>query len=235
MEKTRRFGDRKDGRLLRELDSMHYIVPLLYPNRCDNEAYISERIDLTNINAFLERKNAEGPEYKYNLFQIIVAAMVKTITLRPKMNRFIANRNIYQRGEVSASFVVKKEFADDGGEALAFLHSVPEDTIDTIKFEVQALDADCHRLFAVRLNFNLALADDLVLVLADLIALRQIGIEIVLPVEPAPRVDLCVEAKARAHGLLDAELIDHRQHAGHRRVHERDVCVWIAAISRARA
>jgi hypothetical protein len=136
MEKTRRFGDRKDGRLLRELDSMHYIVPLLYPNRCDNEAYISERIDLTNINAFLERKNAEGPEYKYNLFQIIVAAMVKTITLRPKMNRFIANRNIYQRGEVSASFVVKKEFADDGGEALAFLHSVPEDTIDTIHSKI---------------------------------------------------------------------------------------------------
>ena len=68
MEKTRRFGDRKDGRLLRELDSMHYIVPLLYPNRCDNEAYISERIDLTNINAFLERKNAEGPEYKYIIF-----------------------------------------------------------------------------------------------------------------------------------------------------------------------
>ena len=33
----RRPGDRKDGRLLRELDPMHYIVPLLYPNRCDND------------------------------------------------------------------------------------------------------------------------------------------------------------------------------------------------------
>ena len=56
MEKPkRRLGDRKDGRLLRELDAMHFIVPLLYPNRCDNEAYISERIDLTNINAYLAK------------------------------------------------------------------------------------------------------------------------------------------------------------------------------------
>jgi hypothetical protein len=57
----RKFGDRKDGRLLRELDSMHYIVPLLYPNRCDNEAYISERIDLTNMRDFLDRKTRKTP------------------------------------------------------------------------------------------------------------------------------------------------------------------------------
>ena len=43
----RRRGDRRDGRLLRELDSLHFITGIIYPNRCDNEAYISERIDLT--------------------------------------------------------------------------------------------------------------------------------------------------------------------------------------------
>jgi hypothetical protein len=131
-EKARRLGDRRDGRLLRDLDSMHYIVPLLYPNRCDNEAFISEKIDLTKTNEYLEKRNAENPAYRYNLFQLIVAAAMKTLTLRPKMNRFIAHRNIYQRNEVSASFVVKKEFADNGGEALAFLHTVPSDTLDTI-------------------------------------------------------------------------------------------------------
>ena len=47
MADKRRLGDRKDGRLLRDLDAMHYIVPIIYPNRCDNEAFISERIDLT--------------------------------------------------------------------------------------------------------------------------------------------------------------------------------------------
>ena len=50
-KKKRRWGDRKDGVLLRDLDGMHFITPLIYPNRCDNEAYIRETIDLTNMNA----------------------------------------------------------------------------------------------------------------------------------------------------------------------------------------
>ena len=53
----RRRGDRRDGVLLRELDSLHYITGIIYPNRCDNEAYVSLRIDLTAMNEYLARKN----------------------------------------------------------------------------------------------------------------------------------------------------------------------------------
>lgn len=132
----RKRGDRKDGRLLRELDPMHFIVPIIHPNRCDNEAFLSECIDLSNAMEYLEKLNGNNPEYKYNLFQLIVCAMLKTITLRPKMNRFIANRNVYERNEVSAAFVVKKIFSDKGEEALAFLHAKPEDTLFTVHDEI---------------------------------------------------------------------------------------------------
>lgn len=133
---AKKFGDRKDGVMLKDISAMHYVMPLMYPNRCDNEAFISERIDLTNVMAYLEKKNAGDPQYKYNLFQIMVTAMLKVITLRPKMNRFIANQTMYQRNEVSAAFTIKKVFSDDGGEALAFIHSKPTDTIDTIHNEL---------------------------------------------------------------------------------------------------
>ena len=133
---ARKWGDRRDGTLLRNIDSMHYIMPLMYPNRCDNEAFVSEQIDLTAVNAYLARKNADNPEYRYNLFQLIVTAILKTITLRPKMNYFVANYNMYERNEVSAAFTIKKIFADNGGEALAFLHSKPTDNIDTVHDEI---------------------------------------------------------------------------------------------------
>ncbi len=133
---ARKWGDRKDGKKLRDIHSMHLIMPLMYPNRCDNEAFISECIDLTNINAYLEQKNADGPEYKYNLFQVMITAVLKTITLRPKMNRFIANKTMYQHNDVSASFTVKKIFSDNGAEALAQIHSKDTDTIDTIHDEI---------------------------------------------------------------------------------------------------
>lgn len=132
----RRLGDRRDATLVRDIDSMHFIMPLMYPNRCDNEAFMSETIDLTNVMAFLEEKNAASPEYKYNLFQVMVTALLKTITLRPQLNRFYANYNLYQRNEVSAAFTIKKVFSDKGEEALAFIHSKPEDTFESIHNEI---------------------------------------------------------------------------------------------------
>ena len=133
---ARKLGDRKDGVYLREISSMHAIMPLIYPNRCDNEAYISECIDLANIRAYLEQKNADSPAYAYNLFQVVVTAILKVITLRPKMNRFIANQTMYQRKEVSAAFTVKKLFDDDGAEALAQIRTKGNETIEDIHGEI---------------------------------------------------------------------------------------------------
>jgi hypothetical protein len=61
--------------------------------------------------------------------------------------------------------------------------------------------------------------------LADLIALRQIGVEIILPVEPAHQIDLRIDAQAGTHCLRHAFLVDDRQHAGKGRVHETDLRV----------
>lgn len=133
---ARKWGDRKDGKLLRNIDSMHYIMPLMYPNRCDNEAFMHLRVDLTEAEKFLAEKNAGDPAYKYNLFQLVVTAVLKTITLRPEMNRFIANGNMYQRNDITAAFTVKKVFSDKGGEALARIYAKDTDTLDTIHEEI---------------------------------------------------------------------------------------------------
>ena len=136
-------GDRKDARWLRNLDPMHAFTPYLYPDRADNEAFISERIDLTNINAYMERKNAENPEMEYKLFQIIVAAFVKTITLRPKMNRFIKGYRVYQRDALTAAFVVKKQFTDDGSEALAYIAFDENADLEVVRQEVYDIIYKC--------------------------------------------------------------------------------------------
>jgi len=144
MEKQKKCrGDRRDGRLLRELDSLHYITGIIYPNRCDNEAYISLRVDLTNMNAYLAKLNETETEFPYTMFHIVVAALLKTITLRPKLNRFIANCNFYQRNEVSAAFVVKKQFSDKGAEALAFLHSREDFCLQDVHQYIRSQVTEC--------------------------------------------------------------------------------------------
>ena len=139
----RRRGDRRDGRLLRELDSLHFITGIIYPNRCDNEAYVSERIDLTAMNAYLAEKNQTETEFPYTMFHLVVAALLRTITQRPKLNRFIVNSNFYQRNEVSAAFVVKKQFSDKGAEALAFLHSREDNTLADVHEYIRRQVQDC--------------------------------------------------------------------------------------------
>ena len=94
-KKSRR--DRKDGYYIHDPDAMHAFMPYLMPNRADNEATMTEIVDLTKINEYLERKNAEETEFKYTFFHVIVAAFAKAIALRPKMNRFYAGHRLYQR------------------------------------------------------------------------------------------------------------------------------------------
>jgi len=141
-QKKRR-GDRKDGRLLRELDSLHYITGIIYPNRCDNEAYVSLRIDLTAMNAYLAEKNKEETEFPYTMFHLVVAALLKTIMLRPKLNRFIANSNFYQRNDISASFVVKKQFSDKGAEALAVMRGKEDNTLADVHEYIRQQVTEC--------------------------------------------------------------------------------------------
>jgi len=131
-KQRRKLGDRRDGKLIRDLDPMHVITPILYPNRCDNEAYFLERFEMAPIREYLAKLNQEEKDFPYTPFHILVTAVLKVLTLRPKLNRFVANKLKYQRNEITASFVVKKLFTDEGAEALALIRAKDEDTIRTI-------------------------------------------------------------------------------------------------------
>lgn len=141
--RKRRFGDRKDGYWLRDLDALHAFTPYLMPNRTENEAFIQEQVDLTNILAYLEKKNAQQPEYKYTLFHVITAALAKVVTLRPKLNRFIKGNRMYERSELTFAFVVKKQFADEAHEALAFLRFDENCTVDVVHDRIMREIYEC--------------------------------------------------------------------------------------------
>ena len=142
----KRMGDRFDATLVRDIDPMHWFMPYLYPNRADNEAFIREEFDLTNLEAFLEKKNAElDRAHRYTIFHAVCAAIVKTFTLRPKMNRFIKGCRLYQRDELSLGFVVKKQFKDNADEGLAFIKFPEDTTIDSLHERVMKEIFECRR------------------------------------------------------------------------------------------
>ena len=139
----RRIGDRSDGTQIRDIDAMHYVMPLMYPNRCDNEAYMKVSVDITKTEDYIKKYNEEHPDNRIAIFDIIIAAMLKTLRIRPQMNRFIANQTMYQRNCITAAFTVKKEFRDDGDETLARIVAEDTDNLESISFKVREQIAKC--------------------------------------------------------------------------------------------
>lgn len=113
--------NRRDAFLVPETDPMHAMMPYILPNRADNEAVMNEKLDLTAVEEYIAKKNADNPEYKYTFFHIMCAAIAKTIYLRPKMNRYYLGYRMYERKDISLSFTVKRRFEDDSDEVLALI------------------------------------------------------------------------------------------------------------------
>lgn len=130
----KRFGDRKDGKRVRDLGPIHKVMPYLMDKRCDAEVYISEKIDVTNLLAFLEEQN-QGLDkgYKMTIFHVFATAMAKTIYERPLLNRFVQGKRHYDRHEISLSFVAKTKLTDNAEEMLIKLVARKDDNVHTIK------------------------------------------------------------------------------------------------------
>ena len=87
------------------------------------------------------------------------------------------------------------------------------DRLRGVLLEVRADDADL--AVAVRPGHDEAPArGERDVVLGDLVALRQVGIPVVLAVEERPLGDLAAEREAEPHRPLDRLAVRHRQHAG---------------------
>ncbi|MBQ7481526.1 MAG: 2-oxo acid dehydrogenase subunit E2 [Lachnospiraceae bacterium] len=139
----RRLGDRNDATLIRDIDAMHYIMPLIMPNRCDNEAHMKLSVDISLTEKYVREYNRNHPDQWISVFDIVIAAALKMIRLRPHANRFITNNNIYQRNNISAAFTVKKDFRDDGDETLARIEVDDNDDLESIIQKVRSRIALC--------------------------------------------------------------------------------------------
>lgn len=135
-KQKRRFGDRKDGRWVRDVTGLQAIMTHLMPNRTDNEVYLHDTFDATELLKYLEKKNAEHPDYKTTIFHCAITAMARMVNERPLMNRFIQGRRTYERNEISISFVCKRRFTDHAEEALMVLVPNDSDTLDDISKKI---------------------------------------------------------------------------------------------------
>ena len=132
----KRFGDRRDACWVRDVPGLTTVMMHIMPQRTDAEVYLNDKIDVTELLKYLEKKNAEHPDYKTTVFHCFIVAIARMIRERPKMNRFIQGRRMYERFDISLSFVAKRRFTDHAEEALMFFTPKDEDTLDSLSYRI---------------------------------------------------------------------------------------------------
>lgn len=125
--------DRRDGKRVKNIDGMHVLMPYLKPNRCDSDVYINYKLDVTELVKYVEKKKKENPDTKLTFFHVFVTAMGKVMYNRPLLNRFVVNKQYYDRNNVSISFVAKGEFTDESKEFMSTIFIEENDTLDTVR------------------------------------------------------------------------------------------------------
>ncbi len=132
----KKYGDKPDARYIRDVPGLTTIMFHIMPKRTESEVYLYDKIDATDLLKFIEKKNAGHPNYKTTVFHCFVLAVARMIRERPKMNRYVQGRRLYERDEISMSFLAKRRFADDAEEAFMMVVTKDYDNIDTVSHKI---------------------------------------------------------------------------------------------------
>lgn len=124
----RRFGYRKEGRLLRSLPAFAKFVPFIMPTRNDACNQYEESFEVSDVDRRLRKLRVDG--YKgIGILHFIIAAYIRGVSMLPGMNRFVVGRRIYARDNIEVVMTVKRSLAIDATETTIKVVFEPTDTI----------------------------------------------------------------------------------------------------------
>ena len=124
----RRFGDRKDGRLIRSLPAFSRFIPYIMPTRNDATNLYEESMEVSDVDRRLRRLRVEG--YKgIGILHFMIAAYIRLVSMLPGLNRFVVGRRIYAANDIVVVMTVKRALAIDATETTIKVHFDPTDTI----------------------------------------------------------------------------------------------------------
>ena len=106
------------------------------PKRCDSDVYINQKIDMTNLVKYIEKKKKENKDLKITYFYAMAMAFAKLFYNNRLLNRFICDRTTYERNDVIIAFVAKIAFDDKSEEVMINIKVDKDDNIYDISRKI---------------------------------------------------------------------------------------------------
>ena len=122
------FGRRPDGKTVKVVDPLIKITPHIMPKRYDAQVFVKRTLDYDIIKEYLRKKREEGIRLTH--MDVIIAAYIKVVNRYPEFNRFVVNRKLYQRNELTVSLAILKDIID--GKVYETTIKVKFDPDDTV-------------------------------------------------------------------------------------------------------
>ena len=108
---------RPDGRLIRGLDPIFQLISHVMTQRNDAQVFYKMDVRTDGMDEYIKKcYKDDGLDISYT--DILIAALVRTIALRPQLNRFVVNSRVFARHEIVFSLSIKRVLDDASEETI---------------------------------------------------------------------------------------------------------------------
>jgi hypothetical protein len=108
------FGFRSDGKRIKTIDPLMKLTPHVMPDRNDSQVMTMYEVDCKGMDEYIFAKRKENIHLTY--MDIMIAAIVRTLAMRPRLNRFIMNGRVFKRNDIQVAITIKKALTDAAEE-----------------------------------------------------------------------------------------------------------------------
>lgn len=126
----RKHGDRYDGWRVKNVDAVFKVIPFILRTRLDAQNLYEEAVPIDHIEEFIKKHKEDIPGL--TIMHVMIAVMVRLISQRPQLNRFIVYNKLFARNHISFAIAIKRSLTDEGEETIIKPCFLPTDTLQDI-------------------------------------------------------------------------------------------------------
>ncbi len=108
----------------------------LKPQRSISTVYCDYKMDVTKLHEYIKKKKKEKGWEDLTYFHAFLTGLGRVVYHRPKLNRFVANRHIWEHNDVILSFVAKIAFEDKSEELMMQIFFKDNDNLQTVSKKI---------------------------------------------------------------------------------------------------
>lgn len=126
------WGDRADGRRIRDIPPITYVTPYIMPDRNGANNSIRSCFEITEAEKYIHAKRREGLT-NFGFTHVFLASYVRAVAQYPALNRFLSGQHIYTRdNDIQFCMIIKKDMTLEAPDTAIKLHLSPSDNANDV-------------------------------------------------------------------------------------------------------